>query len=97
MNETNELLGRPNQHAKSLFDLNAAQTLAVACWRSVGGDIVGATLVMGNAEWNRYEVSASNGAWLRGGECQPPIDAEIFVSLDGMAAMQAAAYLGVSE
>ncbi len=97
MNETmNELLGRPRPHAQSLFDLDAARTLAVACWRGAGGDIIGAALVMGSAEWLRYEISA-NGVWIKKGVCTPPDDAQISVSLDGVAAMQAAAYLGVSE
>ena len=93
----NELLGRPRPHAQSLFDLDAAMTLAVACWRNVGGAIMGAALVMGDAEWIRYEVNPANGAWVKSGTCTPPDDAEIYVSLDGVAAMQAAAYLGVSE
>ena len=98
MNETmNELLGTPSSQVQSLFDLNAAQTLAVTVWRNVGGAIMGAALVMGSAEWIRYEVNPSNGAWLTSGTCTPPDDANIFVSLDGVAAMQAAAYLGVSE
>ena len=68
----------------------------VGRWRGAGGDIIGAALVMGSAEWLRYEISA-NGVWIKKGVCTPPDDAQISVSLDGVAAMQAAAYLGVSE
>lgn len=99
MNETmNELLGKPSPSAQSLFDLNAAATLAVSVWRANGGAMFGAALVMGNPQWERYAVSPKNGGWVKlDDSAPPPDDVTMFVSLDGVAALQAAAYLGVSE
>ena len=90
----NELLGPESTLALALFELDPGSTLAVSYW-SDSQRHTGATLVMGSPEWREFVIGASSGQmWCATGKtCTPPDDARIWVTLDGVAAMQAAAYL----